>query len=121
MNAVWERAKREPALVVGLLGAVFLVLTQFGAPLSDSQQAALTGLAVAVMAFTVRSQVTPNASVAAKEAAARKADDENRTLVAGEAAPVPEGEPVTVVPEGVVETQQWASAPGRDDDPVGIV
>ena len=116
MNEILERLKREPALILALVGALISLGLAFGLDLSKEQQTAITAAIVAVVAIITRSQVTPNASVAAKEAEAIKADAESRELVAGKASSVPEGEPVTVVPEGVVETQHDAALPPKQTE-----
>lgn len=51
--------RREPALVAGLLNAVVLALSVFVWHLSPEQIAAIMGVATAVLAVVVRSQVTP--------------------------------------------------------------
>ena len=112
MSAFLERVKREPAVFLSLVGSVISLLLAFGLPLTDGQQGAVMVVVTGVVGFVIRSQVTPNASVAAKEAKAKR---EAAVLVAGEAAPVPEGEPVTVVPSGVVEVMQDAALPDEVD------
>lgn len=115
MSAFLERVKREPALFLSLVGSVMSLLLAFGLPLTDVQQGAVMVVITGIVGFAIRSQVTPNASVAAKEADAKRKADEAAVLVAGEAAPVPEGEPVTVVPSGVVEVMQDAALPDEVD------
>lgn len=92
MKNILERIRREPALVIGLVSAVIALLLAFGFSLTDEQVGAIMSVVVAVLAVVTRQAVTPNISVAAKEAAARAS-----ALVAGPAARVPDGEPVEVV------------------------
>lgn len=95
MRYVIERIQREPALLVGLVSAVLLVAVEFGAALTEGQQAAVIGLVVAVGAVIVRRSVTPNVSVGAL----RDELPDDDELVAGPAAPLREGTPVDVVPK----------------------
>ena len=100
MKNILERIRREPALVIGLVSAVIALLLAFGFSLTDEQVGAIMSVVVAVLAVVTRQAVTPNISVAAKEAAARAS-----ALVAGPAARVPDGEPVEVVraaPDGAL-------------------
>ena len=95
MSAILAKVRREPALLVGLASAVLILLTAFGVPLTEGQQAAIIGVIIAVGAIIVRQSVTPNVSVGAKE------DDQgnpNGELMAGQASYVPTGDPVDVVP-----------------------
>lgn len=54
-----ERIRREPALVVGLVQAILALVVAFGLDLSGEQTAAILAVTAAVLAFVVRSQVTP--------------------------------------------------------------
>lgn len=92
MKYILEKIQREPALLVGLAGAVIAVLVSFNVALTQGQQAAIIGLVIAVGAIIVRQSVTPNVSVGAKQ------DDLDPGLVAGPASVVPTGEPVDVIP-----------------------
>ena len=95
MSAILAKVRREPALLVGLASAVLILLTAFGVPLTEGQQAAIIGVIIAVGAIIVRQSVTPNISVGALE------DDQGNTngeLMAGQASSVPTGDPVDVVP-----------------------
>lgn len=94
MNAIVERVKREPALVLGLVGAVIALLLAFGLDLTNEQQAGITGLVIAILAFVTRSQVTPNRAVGA----AQEDRDPGGDLVAGEASELTTGTPVDVIP-----------------------
>jgi hypothetical protein len=57
--SVLEKIRREPALVAGLVQAVLALLVAFGVPLSDVQVGAILAVSAAVLAFVVRSKVTP--------------------------------------------------------------
>jgi uncharacterized membrane protein len=60
----------EPALWVGLVEAIIVLLVAFGVPISADQKAAVIGLVSAVLAvvgaIVTRSQVTPTAQPASK-------------------------------------------------------
>lgn len=94
MKFIWEKIKREPAVLLALLGAGFAMFASFGLSLSDGQTASITAFVVVVLGIVTRQSVTPNASVAAKEA--NPPADE--TFVAGPAADIPDEEIVEVVP-----------------------
>lgn len=53
----------EPAMVVGVVTAVLVLLTSFGVPISEDQRNAIVGVVSAILvlvaAVVVRSQVTP--------------------------------------------------------------
>lgn len=66
MHGILDRIRREPALVTGLLSALIALATAFGLHLSAEQVGAITALAVAVLAFVTRSQVTPYSDVVAR-------------------------------------------------------
>jgi len=69
MNALRSLFAAEPALVVGLVSALVTLAVAFGVQLTPDQTHALLAVAGAVMAlgaFIVRGQVTPNATVAAQ-------------------------------------------------------
>jgi predicted cation transporter len=89
VKAILDRMQREPALVVGLVGAVIALLLAFGLDLSVDQQGAIMAAVVAVLAVVTRQSVTPNVSVAAKVDAAG-------AVVTGQATP-PAGDPAAVV------------------------
>jgi hypothetical protein len=91
---IWEKIKREPAVLLSLVGAAFALASAFGFDLSKEQTGAITAFIVVVLGIVTRQSVTPNASVAAKEA--NPPADE--TFVAGPAADVPNDEVVEVVP-----------------------
>lgn len=93
---LYERIQREPALLVGIATAFLVLLTEFGVPLSDGQQAAVIGFVIALGAVIVRQSVTPNVSVGAHT---DDLDDRHLELVAGEASALPDGTPVDVVPK----------------------
>lgn len=63
MNTIIERIKDEPALVTGLVTALVAFAVAFGVDLNEAQQAAIFGLAIAIMSFVTRAQVTPNRKV----------------------------------------------------------
>jgi ascorbate-specific PTS system EIIC-type component UlaA len=96
MKAIVDRVRREPALLVGLVMAILIALTEFGIEVTAGQQAAIVGVIIAIGAIIVRQAVTPNVSVGALE------DDMTNTsgeLVAGQASEIPTGDPVDVVPK----------------------
>jgi len=66
MSAIWARIQREPALVLGLAGAVIALAVSFGADLSTEQTGTILAAVAAVLSLVVRSQVTPNVSVVAR-------------------------------------------------------
>lgn len=96
LDALWERIKREPAVLLSLLGAGFALAASFGLDLSKEQTGAITGFIVILLGFLTRSQVTPTVSVAAEEAHPGDGGPETE-LVAGPAADVITGAPVDVV------------------------
>lgn len=59
MSSILESIKGEPALVAGFLQALLGLLLAFGVPLTDEQVGAILALSAAVLAFAVRSRVTP--------------------------------------------------------------
>ena len=54
-----DRLRNEPVLVTTLVGALLVLLVQFGVPLSDGQADAITALVIAVLAVFARSKVSP--------------------------------------------------------------
>lgn len=54
-----EKIRNEPALVTTLVGALLVLLVQAGLPISDGLATAITTVVVALLAFVVRSRVTP--------------------------------------------------------------
>jgi uncharacterized membrane protein len=66
--SILERIKREPALIVGLVGALIALSLAFGLDLSVEQQGGIMAVVVAVLAIVTRQQVTPNVSVVARHA-----------------------------------------------------
>jgi hypothetical protein len=54
-----DRIRNEPALVAGLVQAVLGLLLAFGLELSIEQVGAIMAVTAAVLAFVVRSVVTP--------------------------------------------------------------
>lgn len=54
-----ERLRREPVLVRAIIGAAVTLLVQFGLPITDGQANAATALALALLALSARSKVTP--------------------------------------------------------------
>ena len=59
---MWDRIKKEPALVAGVVQAVLGLLLAFGVELTTEQTGAILAITAAVLALFVRSQVTPTAS-----------------------------------------------------------
>ena len=59
MSTILDRLRREPALVLGLVGALIALGTAFGLDLSKEQTGAITALVVAVLAVVTRQNVTP--------------------------------------------------------------
>lgn len=90
MKNILERLKNEPALILGLVGAVISLGLAFGVSLSDEQVGGIMAVVVALLAIITRSQVTPTRSVAAEVVKGQ--------VVTGAAVP-PAGEPAAVVPE----------------------
>jgi hypothetical protein len=54
-----DRIRNEPALIAGLVQAVLGLLLAFGLKLSIEQVGAIMAVTAAVLAFVVRSVVTP--------------------------------------------------------------
>ena len=54
-----DRVRREPALVSGLVAAVIALVVSFGLELSPEQIGSIMAVTSALLAFVVRSQVTP--------------------------------------------------------------
>ena len=54
-----DRIRREPALVSGAVAALIALLTAFGLDLTAEQVGAVLAVVSALLAFVVRSQVTP--------------------------------------------------------------
>jgi hypothetical protein len=50
---------REPVLFYSLVAAIVYLVTEFGVDLTSGQQAAILGLAGAILAVIARSKVTP--------------------------------------------------------------
>jgi hypothetical protein len=61
--SIVDRLKREPALILGLVGALFALGAAFGLDLTTEQTGAITAVVVAVLAVVTRQSVTPNATV----------------------------------------------------------
>ena len=89
MRGILDYIKREPAVLLSLLGAAFAMFAAFGLSLTTEQTAAITAVVVVVLGIVTRQTVTPNVSVAAKVDAAGD-------VVTGNAAP-PAGDPAAVV------------------------
>lgn len=98
MQAIIDKVKREPALLLGLLGAGFALAAAFGFDLSKEQTGAITGFVVVLLSIITRQSVTPNVSVAAEELHGGANGVPDHVLVAGEAADVITGAPVEVIP-----------------------
>lgn len=54
-----DRLRDEPVLLTTVVGAVLVLLVQFGVPISDGQADAVTAVLVAVLAVFARSKVSP--------------------------------------------------------------
>ena len=84
----------EPAMVIGLVTAVLVLLVAFGVPLTTEQSEAIVGVTSAVLvvlgAVLTRSKVTPDVKVAAYE------DGAGQTLSGPADTAVPNGTPVKV-------------------------
>ncbi|XVU22542.1 hypothetical protein ACQPZJ_35475 [Actinoplanes sp. CA-054009] len=63
MNAILERVKRNPVLVLDVVKAVLALLIVFGVPLPPGLDVALAGVVIAGLSLLTRSAVTPNATV----------------------------------------------------------
>jgi diacylglycerol kinase len=50
---------REPAVIIAVVSAAISVLVAFNVPLTQAQTAALMGLAMAIVGFITRTQVSP--------------------------------------------------------------
>lgn len=59
MNALFDRIRREPALVTGFTAAVIALAVAFGLELSGEQTGAIMALVTAVLGFVTRAKVTP--------------------------------------------------------------
>lgn len=89
---------REPLLTTGtvaaLVAAVVTLVVAFGADLTETQTAAILGVAAVLAPMLVglvaRSRVTPNSAVVASR-------QDGTGPVAGAASPLPDGTPVEVV------------------------
>ena len=53
---------REPVMFSALAAAIIYLLTEFGVPITDSQQAAIMAVTLAVLGLLTRSKVTPTSS-----------------------------------------------------------
>lgn len=96
MSVIFDRIRREPALVTGLVSAVVALVTSFGLHLTDEQVGAITAVTIAIMAIVTRSQVTPAVDVVAQVAPAVVGTGVD--VVAGPAHPAETGTPVEVPP-----------------------
>jgi hypothetical protein len=94
MNAVLDKIRREPAVVVGFVGALIGLFLAFGIDLTNEQTGAIMATVVAGLAFVTRSQVTPTVAVGA----AQENDSPNGDLLAGPASELANDTPVDVVP-----------------------
>lgn len=88
----------EPAIILGFVSAVLVLLTAFGVQMTDDQTAAITGIVSAVLvlggAFVTRKAVTPNVKVVARETS-------DGAVVSGPADPTsPDGAEVVVATMG---------------------
>lgn len=94
MKTIVEKVRREPAIVVGIVGALISLLLAFGLELTVQQQGAIMGAVVAALALVTRQAVTPNVSVGALTD--NQENPGGRELMAGQASDVPTGDPVDV-------------------------
>lgn len=88
MSALIAKIAREPALLIGLLAAIFGVLVAFGVDLTEKQTGAII-LAIGAAMALVRYLTTPSSEVAVQVV--------NGEVVAGPAALEPTGAPVDTV------------------------
>ena len=94
MKALFDRLRREPAVILTFLVALFGLLAAFGWEMSKEQTGAIISLVTVVVGFVIRSQVTPTIAVGAAE----QNDVAGNELVAGPASALPNETPVDVVP-----------------------
>jgi hypothetical protein len=94
VKALVERLRREPAVILTFLVALFGLLAAFGFDLTKEQTGSIISLATVIVGFLIRSQVTPTVSVGAAE----QNDAPGADLVAGPASALPNETPVDVVP-----------------------
>lgn len=80
MNAVVERVRREPVLVLAAVQAGIVCGVAFGLHLDTNQQAAILGLSGALLALVARSRVTPVASSSMPENAPQEAAQAPETV-----------------------------------------
>jgi hypothetical protein len=59
MNKLLTLIRREPVLLVTLVGATLAAAVTFGAPITAPEKTAVDGVLVALAAVITRSQVTP--------------------------------------------------------------
>ena len=67
MKTILERVRREPALLLGLIGTTISLLLAFGLHLTDEQVGAIMAVVVSALALVTRQAVTPNVSVALRK------------------------------------------------------
>lgn len=89
------RIDREPVLITALVQAIVALIVAFGVPLTQVQAATIMGVTAAILAIVCRGQVTPAHEVAAQQLPTGE-------VIAGPAAPIPDGEPVAVVQDAYV-------------------
>ena len=59
MTSMIERIKNEPALVMGLIQAVLVLLVSFGSRLTSEQAGAILAVSAAVLSIVTRQMVVP--------------------------------------------------------------
>lgn len=59
LNALYVRLRDEPVVVAAVVAALLVLLVQFGVPVSDGVQNAVSVLILAVSALLARSKVKP--------------------------------------------------------------
>ena len=64
-----DKIRQEPALVTGVVSALIALGISFGLDLSTDQVGTIMAVVGALLAFVVRSQVTPTAGTAGNHAA----------------------------------------------------
>ena len=84
--SILERIDREPVLITGLVQTLVALVVAFGVPLTQVQAGAILAATAAVLAIVCRGRVTPAHEVAAQQLPSGE-------VVAGPAAPVPDGAP----------------------------
>jgi hypothetical protein len=111
VSAIVAYVKREPAVLLALLGALFALGAAFGLSLTTEQTGAITAVVIVILGIVTRQSVTPNVSVAAKVDAAG-------AVVTGKATP-PAGDPAAVVVDPAQVVLVAGDKPLPPDEPTG--